>query len=498
MKIQIENLGKLKKIEYEVGNLTIICGHNNTGKTYAMYALYGFLSYLQGNEDQLFGREDVRLSRDRTLTKKYFKIYEDIDFAKFLVSDDKSIDDHYRIPIKDFCSFDKIVEVWKIIVQHFNETCLKDAVGLRNIASFKPLLNMELNAEMLHNIEDTFLKFFYTNHLDEIHALLNDAGKYGIVRVIPDQEVVNILYQGKKSQENLIYLFVIIRAALLVNFMRSSIICQKVHISTVERSGISMFSDELTIGKNKFVAELINNKKVTADDIRKITINMKYATPVNDNISFMGYEYRKHTDQESFIVKKHPEIIHLFQQIANGKYVVDNYGVIRHFPKKSKKSLTLNESSSAVRALADISFYLHHLAQKNDMLMIDEPELNLHPENQRLMAQLIAMLVNIGIKVMMTTHSDYLVREFNTLIMMKKKKEKNPTKTNKLMKKYGYDNLSLLNANQCCATFVKNNIHGNAEFSKIEIDEFYGIITENFDKTIQQMQDIQDDICFVE
>jgi len=43
MKIHVQNLGVLKQADFEVGDLTIICGKNNTGKTYATYALYGFL-----------------------------------------------------------------------------------------------------------------------------------------------------------------------------------------------------------------------------------------------------------------------------------------------------------------------------------------------------------------------------------------------------------------------------------------------------------------------
>ena len=43
MKIQIENLGSIKQAEFELGDFTIICGTNNTGKTYATYALFGFL-----------------------------------------------------------------------------------------------------------------------------------------------------------------------------------------------------------------------------------------------------------------------------------------------------------------------------------------------------------------------------------------------------------------------------------------------------------------------
>ena len=51
MKISVENLGVLQQAEFELGDLTIICGSNNTGKTYATYALYGFLFDWRENLD---------------------------------------------------------------------------------------------------------------------------------------------------------------------------------------------------------------------------------------------------------------------------------------------------------------------------------------------------------------------------------------------------------------------------------------------------------------
>ena len=45
MKLKLLNLGALKNAEFELGKFTIICGKNNTGKTYATYALFGFLSF---------------------------------------------------------------------------------------------------------------------------------------------------------------------------------------------------------------------------------------------------------------------------------------------------------------------------------------------------------------------------------------------------------------------------------------------------------------------
>jgi predicted ATPase len=44
MKFTFENLGYIDKGEITPGNLTIIAGNNNIGKTYINYAIFGFLS----------------------------------------------------------------------------------------------------------------------------------------------------------------------------------------------------------------------------------------------------------------------------------------------------------------------------------------------------------------------------------------------------------------------------------------------------------------------
>jgi predicted ATPase len=45
MKIKIKSLGALQQAEFELAMLTIICGGNNTDKTYATYAMFGFLTF---------------------------------------------------------------------------------------------------------------------------------------------------------------------------------------------------------------------------------------------------------------------------------------------------------------------------------------------------------------------------------------------------------------------------------------------------------------------
>ncbi|MFM7714300.1 MAG: AAA family ATPase, partial [Microcystis sp.] len=114
----------------------------------------------------------------------------------------------------------------------------------------------------------------------------------------------------------------------------------------------------------------------------------------------------------------HPSILEDFADIIGGQYMITSNDELYYIPKGKKLRLSMDESSSAVRSLLDIGFYLRHEARIGDLLIVDEPELNLHPENQRRIAKLFARLINIGIKVFITTHSDYIIKEINTLIML--------------------------------------------------------------------------------
>ncbi|MEN8220429.1 MAG: AAA family ATPase, partial [Pseudomonadota bacterium] len=43
MYFELKNIGAIKQAKIELSELTVICGKNNTGKTYITYSIYGFL-----------------------------------------------------------------------------------------------------------------------------------------------------------------------------------------------------------------------------------------------------------------------------------------------------------------------------------------------------------------------------------------------------------------------------------------------------------------------
>ncbi len=78
-------------------------------------------------------------------------------------------------------------------------------------------------------------------------------------------------------------------------------------------------------------------------------------------------------------------------------------------------NIDLYNASSSIKQLAPLLLYLRYRAAKGDLLIIDEPEMNLHPESQAKLLEVLAMLVNEGVYVLLTTHSPYILSHLNNL-----------------------------------------------------------------------------------
>ena len=87
MKIMVKNLGVLRQAEFSLGDLTIICGKNNTGKTYATYALYGFLNRWRENMDLA---KMIQIP-DRRIRELFDSGVTRIDLLEYVKSADKII-----------------------------------------------------------------------------------------------------------------------------------------------------------------------------------------------------------------------------------------------------------------------------------------------------------------------------------------------------------------------------------------------------------------------
>ncbi len=110
------------------------------------------------------------------------------------------------------------------------------------------------------------------------------------------------------------------------------------------------------------------------------------------------------------------ELLKLFENsILEGKIYIDQTGkLIYHM--NNQNDLDVSISSSMVKSLSGIDIYLKYRAEKNSLVIIDEPEMNLHPEAQVKLIEFLTIMANKGIKVLITTHSPYILDHLINLI----------------------------------------------------------------------------------
>ena len=263
-------------------------------------------------------------------------------------------------------------------------------------------------------------------------------------------------------------------------------------ISSVERTGAAIFRRDLDFAARNSRSERMG---------RTVQGYPRYPLPVDTNVDFvrdLEYVARK----QSFIAKEYPEVLADFADIIGGDYAITQDNLLYYTPKGTQDKLTMVESSSAVRSLLNLGFYLRHAVQKGELLMVDEPELSLHPANQRRIARLFARLVNLGVKVFITTHSDYIVKELNTLIMLNHDKPH----LKRIAKENGYRQSELIRSDQVKVYMTQEALVPLEEGQRrrrrgltlveAEVDPALGIEAPSFDETIDEMNRILEDIVW--
>ncbi len=465
MKFQFKQLGPLYKGEVELADLTIICGENNTGKTYITNSLYALLFSWQQ-----------------------------------LLAWDLSEDDMLKLQSEGFIGIDlqkEIVDNWTVILQN----------------------TMDRLAENLNDFLATPPERFMDTRLSLLMPITNDwIGKNFEVGLNSSQGK-SLISIKKQAKNNIAEIALVVESGdelppihSLARFIREQLLeivleetFPDVFIASAERTGSAIFRGELNFSKNKLVnmlTEMENNKKsvVNFSTLLKL-MKRTYALSIEHNVEFISNSI---PDLEqlgiSDVVKSNPELLKKLSTCAGGTYKASKEGAIHFTPKGTMLKMGLGEASSSVRSLMVLWFWLNHKAKPGDLLMIDEPELNLHPANQRRLAQFLAALVNAGVKVFLTTHSDYIIREFNTLIMLSSDKPH----LSAVREKFGYSENDFLGAEKVAVystTTTLFEIDGKKKkrlgtLEKWDVKQYHGIQVKSFDEAINEMNRVQDAILY--
>ncbi|MEO6422873.1 MAG: AAA family ATPase [Candidatus Nitrotoga sp.] len=466
MKLSFENLGAIEYAEIELAELTVVCGENNTGKTYVTYLIYCLL----------------------TTWRKFI----DIDLKRDLLSlKEKGV---VKINLHE-----KVADQWPKLCSnalgHFLNTFPEMMASKSELFS---QLTVHLDIPLGLAWKEREFKNELRSGTGNLLVTMSKPAKSAELELVA-------LKSDELSSQSMVSLGEFIEERLFGMMLEETV--PDVFIASTERTGATTFRKQLNLATSNIIELLSQSHKEGADSITPDRVfetiygRQDYALPVRRNVQFVN-QLPDTNSEDGDLYKSAPGLLKRFESIVGGTYATSKDGVTYFQPSGTKLKLGLGEVSSSVRSLLIVWYWLKYFAKKGDMLMLDEPELNLHPANQRRLARFIVALINHGVKVFITTHSDYIVKEFNTLIMFNQE-DKRLNSVREKYKEYlpedklAYDKVSLYMARD-----EKVLKQGYSRKTKIRtlvranISQTLGIEAISFDETIDEMNAIQEAIYY--
>jgi hypothetical protein len=209
----------------------------------------------------------------------------------------------------------------------------------------------------------------------------------------------------------------------------------------VERNSIFTFSKAISIQVQEIINRF-NSKEIShiSDIVNFLFENTnRYPLPIKDGLKIAEDLAEIKKTKSAFF----DFATELENELLQGRVEVSSDGELQFRPERApKRKLPVQISASIVKSLSSLVIYLKYQAKENDLIIIDEPELNLHPDNQITLTRIFARLISKGFRLLISTHSDYIIRELNNLIMIASDKPEMQA----LREKLGYNADEALNS----------------------------------------------------
>lgn len=184
-----------------------------------------------------------------------------------------------------------------------------------------------------------------------------------------------------------------------------------------------------------------------------------------------------------------PHILEEFRRILDGRvYKEKNSG--KYYYETNDVNIPISAAASSIKEIAPLSLFINRFNVSVASILIEEPEAHLHPLKQRMMADVLAMLVNNKACIQITTHSDYLIRRINELVMLNQISEKfkeQPEEFEKICEDVNIPSYLKLNHECIGAYLLQRRENGTVEIvcqnieDGVKFDSFYTALRQNID-----------------
>lgn len=362
MKINLNNVAKVKNAEIEISGITVIAGYNGTGKSTVCKALYSICT--------AFSQLNQKVIRSRQ--KSIYNAIRDWDNGRHL--DNKTL-----------------------YISDLGDTFL-NAVEQKEI-SLENLTRDQLN--------DIFKDIGVTANTDEFDKLLNIS-----VRVT------------QRSHEEY--------ARFLIE--RAFIYCFGGQLNTLDKDNVADISLE---EDGKVLAKVsIRNNRLFDSTMAQIPMDAPVYIETSSYLDILGMQRNRrinipkiplsalYKSEEDITLEQYKELgeikeicTQIINEVTHGELVASSTNrEIIYQEEDIKEGILCCNIASGLKNILIIQRMLENgFLNSHTILLIDEPEVNLHPEWQVKFAEILVMLCKkLDIKIVLNTHSPYFMRAIET------------------------------------------------------------------------------------
>ncbi|WP_297712355.1 AAA family ATPase [Clostridium sp.] len=376
MKLLLKSFAKIKLSEIRCDGITIIAGENNTGKSTIGKTLFSLFNSIHNLNDKI---ENERKKQILLFLRKHL-------FNLLIEADMKNLTNE------------------KINIRRVVDRISSDVIN--NVFPIEDQIQTE---ELYDFIYDSIKKYntIYENHQfgSELVELVN---KIDEILKVPNKEI-ELEYISRYFQ-NIFY--------------------QQIN-SVIESESESIIN--LTIKDKIMELKFKDNKCVAFDTSYNILNNAFYIDNpfVLDELNEFGFIYNENVLKSHIVSElrvdnddmmqgvlesvsaqqKLLEIYSVLNDVVDGNITKSSDGNYYYSLGKLKEQINVNNLSTGLKSFILIKMLLEKGSLKDkDVLILDEPEIHLHPQWQIYYAELIVLLQKqFDLTIIITTHSPYFI-----------------------------------------------------------------------------------------
>lgn len=373
LNIQIENIGKVKNANIVLEGISVIAGLNGTGKSTIAKSVFASVNARRNMLDKI--RSDRKLSIDDQIIR--------------WMDQNNNLSDYYYMDMTQELathileSFEK--EKWnkkdvsKIVKTIIEEYCKNNRLsdhGIEEVVGhIVTVLDRTMDEYVNFFVEQYYQNVFKsqinpigTKEKSSVHYKKTEGERAIESSVEVENNKLNIV--GRPlifQQENAIY----IETYSVLDF------CEE----TGRRTRRGSYLNRMTLPARELLSSLTEERVLSYDEQQKVKLNEKIAQDI-------------------------------VEQVTHGYLRKNQSGSLEFLDKDAEEKIEFSNMSAGLKIFTVLQQLIGNYSLKEgDVLIVDEPEVNLHPTWQVVLAEiLVRVYKELGIYILVNSHSPYFIR----------------------------------------------------------------------------------------